>query len=254
MPDPPDPAEVLALLWGASATDPAPRRGPRRGPRRALDVAAVVAAATTRADAAGPSGAQTLTMRTLAADLGVGAMTLYTYVPGREALRDLMLDAAYAAMPRTDTTGAPWRARLTAVAEENRALHHAHPWTVRADPTRPTLGPGETAKYEHELAAFDDTGLGDVDRDAALTFLLDVVRAASRVELEAATDDMAAWWAARAPTLGRVLEPGRYPRATRVGAAAGEAVGGVREAERVWRFGLARAMDGLATLVGAART
>jgi hypothetical protein len=181
-------------------------------------------------------------------------MTLYTYVPGREELADLVVDAAYAAMPRRDTTGLGWRERLTAVAEENRALYRDHPWAARVDPGRPVLGPGETAKYEHELAAFDElaalAGLDDVDRDAALTFLLDVTRAAALTEQQAApAGDGAAWWAARAPVLAQVLDPGRYPRAVRVGAAAGAAQQSARDPDRAWRFGLARVLDGLAALV-----
>jgi len=251
MPEPVDPEQVLALLWRVEEAPTPTGRGPRRG----LDVDAVVAAATARADAAGPSGAEGLTMRALAGDLGVAAMTLYTYVPNRDVLVDLMLDAAYAAMPRADTTGRDWRARVSAVADENRALHHAHPWTVRADPARPTLGPGETAKYEHELAALDDlaavAGLDDVDRDAALTFLLDVVRSTARAELESTTGDLTAWWAARGPALARRLDPARFPRAMRVGQAAGGAAGGVRDPDRVWNFALARVLDGLAALATA---
>jgi AcrR family transcriptional regulator len=240
-----DPARTLALLW----REPAPARA--RGPRRGLDVDAVVAAATALLDAA---GAEALTMRRLATELGVAPMTLYTYVPGREDLLDLALDAAYTAMPRADTAGRPWRERLTAVAEENRALHRAHPWTARADPGRPVLGPGETAKYEHELAACDDlaelAGLDDVDRDAALTFLLDFCRAAARAEHDTGPGDPQAWWEARAPVLARVLDPERFPRAVRVGAAAGAAAGAARDPDRAWRFGLARVLDGLEALCG----
>jgi AcrR family transcriptional regulator len=236
-----DPTRTLALLW----REPAPARA--RGPRRALDVDAVVAAATALLDAA---GAEALTMRRLATELGVAPMTLYTYVPGRDDLLDLALDAAYAGMRRADTTGRPWRDRLTAVAEENRALHRAHPWTAHADPARPVLGPGETAKYEHELAACDELAeladLDDVDRDAALTFLLDFCRSAARAEQDTGPGDPQAWWEARAPVLTRVLDPERFPRAVRVGAAQSSA----RDPGRAWRFGLARVLDGLGALVG----
>src|SRR2546430_2524168 len=111
-------------------------------------------------------------MRRVAALLGVVPMTLYTYVPGKAELLDLMLDAAYAAMPRTDTTGQPWRNRLTMVAAENKALYDAHPWVAAISTIRPPLGPGMIAKYEHELSAFDDLGMDDVTIDACLTYLL----------------------------------------------------------------------------------
>ena len=113
-----DPARTLALLW---RIDERPRRGPQRG----LDLDAVVAAATAIADR---EGLAAVTMRSLAKDLGVSAMTLYTYVPGKDELVDVMLDAAYQQMSRPDTTGQPWRQRLTAVADANRALYLTHPW------------------------------------------------------------------------------------------------------------------------------
>jgi AcrR family transcriptional regulator len=78
-------------------------------------------------------------MRRVAQALGVVPMTLYTYVPGKAELLDLMLDAAYAGMPRTDTRGQPWRQRLAAIAAE-------HPWAATISTIRPPLGPGQMAK------------------------------------------------------------------------------------------------------------
>jgi hypothetical protein len=44
------------------------------------------------------------------------------------------------------------------------------------------------------------------------------------------------------------MDPTRFPRAMRVGQAAGEAAGGVRDPDRVWDFALARVLDGLGAL------
>ena len=49
-------------------------------------------------------------------------MTLYTYVPGKAELLDLMLDTVYAACPAPTPPAQPWRDRAAAVAGENRAL------------------------------------------------------------------------------------------------------------------------------------
>lgn len=245
-----DPARTLALLWRQQEPS-------GRGPRPGLDVDAVVAAAVAAADRA---GAEALTMRRLAADLGVAPMTLYTYVPGKAELLDLVLDALYRSMTRTDTADEPWRTRVTVVAEENRVLHDAHPWVLPLLGGRPLLGPGETAKYEHELAAFDDAGLDDVDRDAALTFVLDFVVASSRTRHRSArvvaasdggTDEQ--WWAEQAPLLARVFDADAYPRAVRIGSAAGAAQGSARDPDHAWRFGLARVLDGLGVLVDGTR-
>jgi AcrR family transcriptional regulator len=241
-----DPVRTLQLLWRDPATTP------RRGPRQGLSTDAVVAAATDLADA---EGLEALTMRKVAQTLGVVAMTLYTYVPGKAELLDLMLDAAYTRMPRSDTSGLPWRERLTAVADENRRLFEAHPWAAGVSTSRPLLGPGQMAKYEHELSALEGLGLDDVEMDASLTYLLSFVQAWARAaaDARAAVADSAMtdeqWWAANAPLLSRVLDPRVYPLATRVGSAAGAAHGTAYEPGHAYEFGLARLLDGLAVLI-----
>lgn len=222
-----DPARTLALLWRRS--DP-----PRRGPRPRLSVDAVVEAAIALADEA---GLEAVTMRAVAGRLGVSAMTLYTYVPGKAELLDLMLDALWLAMPRT---AGP---TIRSVADANRALYAAHPWAARVTTARPPLGPGLLAKYEHELRAFDGLGLSDVDMDAALTLVLGFVQGIAAQE-PAATPD-AEWWHAAGPLLAEVVDAEAYPLASRVGSAAGEAQGGAYDAERAYAFGLARIIEGL---------
>ncbi|NYD36291.1 TetR/AcrR family transcriptional regulator [Actinomycetospora corticicola] len=234
-----DPARVIALLW---RTAPPPRRGPSRG----LTVDGVVEAATRLADT---GGLEPLTMRALAGALGVAPMTLYTYVPGKAELVDLLVDHAFLTMDRGGSAGPGWRERVQAVMEENRALYRAHPWIGAVDPGRPVLGPGTTAKYEHELGAFGGCGLSDVDRDAALTFVLDFVAASARAEARSDPAGDEAWWAAAGPALAEVLDPSSYPLATRVGTAAGEAQRSARHPDAAWAFGTARVLDGLAALI-----
>lgn len=241
-----DPARTLALLWhDASAA-------PSRGPRRGLDIGALVAAATDLADR---EGLEAVTMRRLAKELGVAAMTLYTYVPGKAELVDLMLDAAYQRLPLADTTSQPWRQRLGSVAHENRALYRAHPWAAAVSTLRPPLGPGLMAKYDHELRALEGLGLSDVQMDDALTHLLSFVQANARAadDAHAAQEDSAmddqAWWAANASLLARVLNQDAYPLATRVGTAAGTAHGSAHDPDHAYRFGLDRLLDGLAAII-----
>jgi AcrR family transcriptional regulator len=239
-----DHARVLKLLWGTADTR-------RRGPRPGLSTSEIVRQAIAIADR---DGLEAVTMRRLADALRVAPMALYTYVPGKAELLDLMLDAAYAQMPRTAPRGG-WRARLTAVATDNRALFEAHPWAAMISSSRPPLGPGLMAKYEHELTAFQGTGLDDVETDAALTFLLDFVRsnavaahqARAQSEESGMTDEQ--WWEANAPLLARVFDEERYPTAARVGAAAGAAQGAAYSPDHAWGFGFERVLDGLAALI-----
>ena len=129
-----DPARTLQLLW----RQPGPADS-RRGPRQGLSVERVAAAAIALADT---DGLGSVTMRAVAHALGVVPMSLYTYVPGKAELLDLMLDTAYREMPRGDLSGLPWRERLAAVAQENRDLFTLHPWIAGSPPAVPRSAPG----------------------------------------------------------------------------------------------------------------
>ena len=63
-----------------------------RGPKRRTDLDSVVRAAIELADA---EGLDAVSMRRVAERLGIGTMSLYTYVPGKGELLDLMLDTVY---------------------------------------------------------------------------------------------------------------------------------------------------------------
>ena len=241
----PEARRTIDLLWFDL---PASRRGRKKG----LTVAQIVDAAITLAD---DEGIDAVSMRRVAQELGVVPMTLYTYVPDKAALLDLMLDAVYLRMPREDTADAPWRERLAAVAEENRLLYARHPWAASLPQSRPPLGPGLMAKYEHELRAFDGAGLDDVETDSALTYLLGFVQASARAAADARAEAERSrlsdheWWAENGPLLAKVFDPHAYPRAVRVGAAAGAELGGAFNPDHAYVFGLERVLDGLGVLI-----
>jgi AcrR family transcriptional regulator len=242
-----DPARTLELLWRDRTA-----RTSQRGPRQGLTIDQVVTAAVELADA---EGLPAVTMRRVAQMLGVAPMSLYTYVPGKAELLDLMLDSIYGGMPRANLSDMSWRDRVTAVAEENLDLYQQHPWAATVSTSRPPLGPGMMAKYEHELTAFAGLGLDDVDMDAALTFVLGFVQAMARAALDATsvqrdsamTDEQ--WWTANQPFLAHVFDPTKYPTAARVGAAAGAAYQGAYSPSHAYDFGLQRVLDGLAALI-----
>jgi AcrR family transcriptional regulator len=235
-----DPVRSLELLWRVHVP-------PTRGPKQRLDLDQIVGAAIALADG---DGLGALSMRKVAERLKVGTMSLYTYVPGKPELLDLMLDAAIEASAPYDAD-APWRTRLEKVARENWDRFHRHPWLLEVTPLRPVLGPNTIARYDHELTALDGIGLTDIEMDSALTLLNAHTESAARRALEASqaeqrsgiTDEQ--WWAARAPVLERVIEPGRFPVASRVGTAAGEVHNAAYAPEHAFMFGLARVLDGV---------
>ena len=236
----------MALLWGL-------KKGPSRGPKPGLSVERVVRAAIEVADAEGLSA---LSMRRVAERVGVSTMSVYTYVPGKGELLDLMLDEVMGEAVGPDETGGGWREELEMVAGRNWELYHRHPWVLQVAATsRPPLGPNVIAKYDRELRAVDGIGLTEVEMDAVLTLVLGHTDNSARRSMEAAeaqkrtgrTDDE--WWSANAPLLEKVFDARRYPTAARVGPAAGAAYEAAYSPEHAFEFGLQRVLDGIETLV-----
>jgi AcrR family transcriptional regulator len=115
----------------------------------------VLAAAIRVADT---EGLAAVSMRRVATEIGAGAMSLYTYVPDKERLIDLMVDAVGGEASPVAATG-DWRADLLAVAGQQRALMLAHRWLPEALPNRRMTGPHVLAYLEQGLAALAPTGL-----------------------------------------------------------------------------------------------
>jgi AcrR family transcriptional regulator len=232
----------LELLWRKQAQ-------PTRGPKPKLDLDRIVAAAIAIAD---EEGLAPLSMRKVAERLGVGTMSLYTYVPGKPELLDLMVDATVD--PSTPVAGG-WRERLQAIAEDGWERYHRHPWLLEITMVRPVLGPNVTARYEHELTAIEGIGLTDLEMDAVLTTIAGHVEGAARRALEAQLAEKRTgqsdqeWWEARAPILERLIAPDAFPIASRVGQAAGDAHNAAFAPEHTFWFGLQRILDGVEALV-----
>ncbi len=240
-----DPARSLALLWRTS------ERASRKGkPERNVD--RIVRAAIEGADA---ESLQALSMRRVAERLGVGTMSLYTYVPGKPELFDVMLDTVYGETARPEHAPGDWRGALDRIARENWALYLRHPWLLQVAVSRPPLGPNVTAKYDYELRAVDGIGLTDLEMDSVITLITGFVHGAARGAVEAAQAESATgltdeqWWAAHAPFLSRIGDAGRYPVASRVGQSAGEAFNAAYSPEHAFEFGLERVLDGIETLI-----
>ncbi|MCA1656013.1 MAG: TetR/AcrR family transcriptional regulator, partial [Pseudonocardiaceae bacterium] len=101
-----DPIRSMQLMWGDG---PAPRS---RGPKQGLTVDRIVRAGIEIADA---DGLAALSMRRVAERLGVGTMSLYTYVPAKAELVDVMYDRAVGTVDPPEVTGG-WREKLSAEA------------------------------------------------------------------------------------------------------------------------------------------
>ena len=141
---------VIELLWNAAAE---PVNG--RGPKPKIALAQIVQTGIELADA---DGLDALSMRKVAAQLGVGAMSLYTYLPGRSELVELMIDRAYAERELPDRS-LGWRARVEQHARETWSLYLAHPWLLDHNLARLPVGPHVLDFEESLLAAIAAGGV-----------------------------------------------------------------------------------------------
>ncbi|MEV8353500.1 TetR/AcrR family transcriptional regulator [Streptomyces niveus] len=106
------------------------RKSERTDHPTGLDRDRIIAVSVRLLDAEGPAK---FSMRRLAAELGVTAMSLYWYVDTKDDLLELALDSVYTeivTLPGTadDGTDTDWRDELRELAVSYRALLVRHPW------------------------------------------------------------------------------------------------------------------------------
>lgn len=235
----------IALLWGVS--------GPgRRGPKPSRSVEEVVSAAIALADA---EGLAALSMRRVAETLGLSPMSLYTYVPSKAELVDLMVDrvAVEIAEPGPALTG--WREKVEHLARQRWSMAQRHPWLMQVGVHRPPLGPNILAKVEATLQALDGQGLTELEMSHFAALVLNYVRGSARAALDAReveresgiTDEQ--WWALNAELLAGLMEPSRYPTTTRIGEAYKAAQQAGVDPVSDFDFGLQRLLDGIAVFI-----
>jgi AcrR family transcriptional regulator len=254
-----DPRRSMALLWRTPGT-PEVRTGP--GPKPALSVDRIVDAAIEVADRDGMSG---LSMRAVGERFGRTAMALYTYVPNKSELLDLMYDRAHAELPTGYASEPDWRTTVTTWANDLREFYLRHPWVLQVSQARPVLGPNEYVVLETLLRILHRTGLGATALRRIVGTLFHFVRGTAQTIAEARYAKVATgmsdedWWFARAVLLAEVAPDfaERFPSVTRmereqVFRPAEETVPYLeREARETFDFGLAVVLDGIEATVRA---
>jgi AcrR family transcriptional regulator len=115
-------------------------------------------------------GVQALTMRTLAARLGVVPGALYHHVRNKDQLQDLVLDGVLAEVDCHLDPSVPWAEQIKLLAHRLRAVLEAHPGVAGILKTRDPLGPHSLALAEAFLAPLQAAGFPD--REAGLAFFL----------------------------------------------------------------------------------
>jgi AcrR family transcriptional regulator len=239
-----DPDRILPLLWRHRTT----RRNTTGRPPR-LSVDDVVAAAIAIADAQGLTAAS---MAGVAARLGVATMTLYTYVPSRNDLVELMVDDVLGGrrLPGPgDERPDAWRDQVQLYADRTIAMYRAHPWLSQVSRVRPPLGPGMLGESEYVLSTL---GAVPVERrnTAAVTIAM-FVTAAARQEGEnaqlrrASGQSNDAWWGRRGQLWQEWFDVERYPAMTELWNAGGFDRGPDQQAADAFAHGLRLILDGI---------
>jgi AcrR family transcriptional regulator len=242
---------TLALLWRHTIGDPVSSRGPKQK----TTVDAVIATGIALAD---DDGLDTFSMRKVAERLGMGVMSVYTYVPGRDELVGLMVDQVTGEQEHPVLDG-DLASRLDTVARHLWDEYRRHPWLLQVDTSRPWLGPNVADRYEWELSAVESIGVTDIEMDQIVTLLAGFVSSAARsardmerTQQRSGMSD-AEWWEINAPLLEKVMDGARYPLAGRVGQASGEAYNAASNPQLAFEFGLARVIDGILAFVDSQR-
>lgn len=243
------------------ATPTAPARGRRSTPTTTtspappaeldLSLDRIVRTAVAIADTEGLSA---LSMRGIAARLGVAAMSPYRYVTGKDDLILLMADAAFGEQFYPATAPDGWRARLELGARTLWTLHRRHPWLAQLSSlTRPLLLPNLMVHGEWSLSALDGHGLDTTTLfDIHVLLYSHVQGLAVHLEREAhaaATtgQDEDQWMDSRGDALQGLVDSGRFPTFTKVVSSFGD--GYDLRLDTLFELGLKALLDGLTPVV-----
>ena len=258
-----DARRSMALLWGTGEP-------PKRGPKQGLSVEAIVTAAIELADA---DGLDALSMRKVGERLGTSAMALYTYIPAKTELIDVMVDTVLGELPVAYPLDDGWRAAAEACAQAGWELYERHPWILQIAGARASLGPHELASYEAQLGIFLDIGLRAFEVSRVVGAVSSYVRGAAKAVADARAAEKATgmtddeWWYSRSALLEEMADfdwEETLPATSRLAAehvfeqphrAVDDATPYMeRGALDDFAFGLARLLDGVEALIAVSYT
>ncbi|MFG2308865.1 TetR/AcrR family transcriptional regulator [Streptomyces sp. NPDC048566] len=160
----------------------APRGGTARGGGQppGLDRERITAATVRLLDA---EGLARFSMRRLAAELDVTAMSVYWYVDTKDDLLELALDAVSGELELPAAEPAErWREQLRALAVGNRALLVRHPWVSPLIGSFLNIGPHARAFSACVREVIGNTGLPPRERTGAMSAVFQFVYGFGTIE------------------------------------------------------------------------
>ncbi|GAA1306889.1 GntR family transcriptional regulator [Planotetraspora silvatica] len=232
-----------------------PRRRARPAPvaEQELTRERIVRAAIEIADA---EGLNALSMRGVAARLGVATMSTYRHVADKDDLILLMADAAFGEHTYAQPPPAGWRAQLEDSARAMWTLYRRHPWLAQFNAlTRPLPLQNLLVHGERILTALDEQGFDPTTRLDLQVLLYSHVQGLA-VHLERETHAQAVtglsedqWMELHGPAMGSIAATGRYPAFARLIDAFAEDGGYDLDFDKLFELGLRTLLDGFARLI-----
>jgi AcrR family transcriptional regulator len=164
-------------------------------------------------------GVQALTMRALAARLGVVPGALYHHVRNKDQLQDLLLDGVLAELDCHLDRSLPWTERIKLLAHRLREVLEDHPGVAAILKTRDPLGPHSLALAEAFLSPLQTAGFGDREAGLAFFLLLDYTIGFAVSSPTSVNEQRVGDAAIRAQLhqFFRSLPPGRFPALVALG-------------------------------------
>ncbi|MFG3436543.1 TetR/AcrR family transcriptional regulator [Nonomuraea sp. NPDC047897] len=108
-------------------------------------------------------GADAVSMRRIAAELGVGVMSLYNHVPNKDALLSGVAEAVMSGIEFTDDPDAHWSDRVRMQARAFRQIAHHYPRSTMLVVSRTLHSSAGLLPVERALATLRSAGFDGVD-------------------------------------------------------------------------------------------
>ncbi|MCJ8012937.1 TetR/AcrR family transcriptional regulator [Paenibacillus sp. KQZ6P-2] len=235
----------IALSWGLV-------KPPQRGPKREMSIEKIVKAAMEIAD---QEGLAAVSMSRVASSLGFTTMSLYRYIPSKDDLLLLMMDAAcdMGGIPNEDGQDLNWREKMRIYFRASVDIMREHPWFTDIPISGVPVTPKNLEIVDLGLWTTRDLPLNDYEKMSIVLLLSSYARSCGILM----KDMDLAIKAGKSPStfsgidyssaLKKLVTPERYPHLHPIlmsGAYTDEIEGGNPVGDD-FEFGLERILDGI---------
>jgi AcrR family transcriptional regulator len=185
------PNRATGLPWDRLDASPHAEESDVRSPRTRLSTQAIVDTAITIADV---DGLDAVSIRRVAAILGVRPMSLYTHIVNKDELLALMANELVGTLIVEEPLPEDWREALTITSRRMFRTFVSHPWLLALFTRRPHPGPNVARQAKQSASAVESLSLPPEEMWRMLGIINDyVVGNALRVATSPAARDLAAY-------------------------------------------------------------